>query len=118
MKILQVNTATGRGSIGHIEEQIGNLVLQSGGDSTIAYSWGILQSNSNLLPIGSPSDRYLHALGARLFDNAGLLSAHATKQFLQQVEIINPDIIHLHNIHGYYLNYEILFSWLRKVGFL
>ncbi len=114
MKILQVNTATGRGSIGHIEEQIGNLVLQSGGDSTIAYSWGILQSNSNLLPIGSPSDRYLHALGARLFDNAGLLSAHATKQFLQQVEIINPDIIHLHNIHGYYLNYEILFSWLRK----
>ena len=114
MKLLQVSTVVTRGSIGRIEEQIGSLVLQSGGESTIAYNWGIPQSSSQLLPIGSKYDRYIHALGSRLFDNAGLLSAHATKQFLRQVEKIKPDIIHLHNIHGYYLNYEILFSWLRK----
>jgi putative colanic acid biosynthesis glycosyltransferase len=30
------------------------------------------------------------------------------------VEEINPDIIHLHNIHGYYLNIEVLFDFLKS----
>ena len=28
----------------------------------------------------------------------------------------DPDLIHLHNIHGYYINIELLFNYLKKAG--
>ncbi len=43
-------------------------------------------------------------------------SKHATKQFIEEIKKISPDIIHLHNIHGYYLNYELLFDFLKSWG--
>ncbi len=114
MHLLQINTVAERGSIGHIAENIGNVILQAGGQSTIAYGRGTPQSNSELLKIGTEKDVYMHAFISRLFDNAGLMSTIATKDFIKKIEDLKPDIIQLHNIHGYYLNYEILFSWLRK----
>lgn len=56
----------------------------------------------------------MHGLQTRLFDRHCLASKSATKKLVSQIEKINPQIIHLHNIHGYYLNTEILFSFLKK----
>ena len=47
-------------------------------------------------------------LKTRLFDKHGFGSKNATKEFINKVEELNPDIIHLHNIHGYYINIEII----------
>ncbi len=52
---------------------------------------------------------------SRLWDNHGFASTKATKLFVKGLERINPDIIHLHNLHGYYLNVEVLFDYLEKV---
>lgn len=52
----------------------------------------------------------------RIFDCCGFLSKRATKQLVKQIEKIRPDVIHLHNIHGYYLNIPILFDYLKKSG--
>ena len=52
---------------------------------------------------------------SRLFDCHGLASRIATKRLVKQIKYISPDIIHLHNIHGYYINYKILFDYLNKV---
>lgn len=49
----------------------------------------------------------------RLFDRHGYGSKLATKRFIKKMEGYNPDIVHLHNIHGYYINIEILFQWLK-----
>jgi glycosyltransferase involved in cell wall biosynthesis len=58
----------------------------------------------------------LHYRLSKLTDKHGLFSAWATRRFLRKVKAIKPDIVHLHNIHGYYINYEILFNYLRKAN--
>lgn len=115
MKLLQINECL-NGSTGKIARQIGDLAIDNGWDSYIAYSaWeNEFPCKSKLIKIGSKYDRYFHALETRLRDNHGLASRRATKKLVETIQKLTPDIIHLHNIHGYYLNYPILFRYLRE----
>ncbi|GAB1405509.1 hypothetical protein MASR1M74_26900 [Lentimicrobium sp.] len=115
MKLLQINTTVNTGSTGRIAEDIGITMLEAGHESFIATAKTDRPSRSVLLPIGSTADRNLHGLKTRLFDLHGFGSKAATRKFVAQLEKINPDIVHLHNIHGYYLNVEILFNSLKKL---
>lgn len=114
--LLQINSVANTGSTGHIAEDIGRLALASGWESYIAYGRKALPSQSKLICIGNKFDILWHVFVTRLFDLHGLASRRATKKFIKQIEQIKPDVIHLHNIHGYYLNYEILFKYLAKYG--
>lgn len=53
-------------------------------------------------------------LQTRLDGKAGFHSKAATKRLLARLDKINPDVVHLHNLHGYYLNVEMLFEWLAE----
>ncbi len=64
--------------------------------------------------IGNSFDQNIHALKTRIFDTHGLESQRATKQFLKWADEYNPDLLWLHNIHGYYINYELLFRWIKS----
>ena len=114
MKIFQINTTLNWGSTGRIAEEIGILLQNQGNDSYIAYGRYNNPSQSMDICIGGKLDFYFHALQTRLFDKHGLSSTNATKKLLKQIESVNPDIIHLHNIHGYYVNYQLLFAYLSK----
>ena len=116
MKIVQVNISANRGSTGKIAEGIGKLVLAEGWESYLAYGGSHRQSASQLIRIGTRRDIYCHAFESRLFDNHGLSSRQATRRFIDQIKEIKPDIIHLHNIHDYYLNYPILFEYINKTN--
>ncbi len=115
-KIVQINSTANWGSTGRIAENIGKLVIEAGWDSTIAFGRNNKASSSNLLRIGNKRDMIFHGIGSRLFDKHGLLSKSATEEFVKQLEKLNPDIIHLHNIHGYYLNFPVLFDFLKHWG--
>ena len=104
-KLLQINITANWGSHGKIAEGIGNVVMSHGWESHVAYGRWANPSSSQLYHIGSMMDERIHGVGSRLLDNHGLMSKRATIQLLRYVEQLNPDIIHLHNIHGYYLNY-------------
>jgi glycosyltransferase involved in cell wall biosynthesis len=58
----------------------------------------------------------MHGLYTRLWDTHGFGSARATELLVRKIEDYNPDIIQLHNIHGYYLNIEVLFEYLARSG--
>ena len=115
-KLLQINVVANSGSTGKIAENIGKLAISQGWESYIAYGRGNPTSASNLIPVGNKWDMYLHGIQSRLFDNHGLASKKATYKFIEEVKRINPDIIHLHNIHGYYLNYKMLFEYLSTTN--
>ena len=115
-RLLQINTVAERGSTGKIAEQIGRLAIDCGWESWIAYGRGNPKSGSNLIRIGNDFDMMWHGLQTRLLDRHGLASKQATRNFIEDVKNINPDLIHLHNIHGYYLNYRLLFDFLKKRG--
>ncbi len=114
--LLQINTVVNRGSTGRIAEDIGKVVMANGWNSYITYGRYIRPSQSNLVRIGTQCDVYKHVLQTRLFDKHGLCSERATEKLVSDINIIKPDIIHLHNIHGYYLNYPILFRFLGEYG--
>jgi len=113
MKVLQINTVCGVGSTGRIMLQIHQALKQRGHESYIAYGREPAKNCEGAIRIGSDFDVYHHVLITRLFDLHGFGSKKATKKFLNTVEKIDPDIIHLHNIHGYYLNVEVLFDFLK-----
>ena len=115
-KLLQINITANWGSHGRIAEEIGQLALSQGWESHIAYGRWANSSQSQLYHIGSMWDERWHGLQSRLFDNHGLASKRATQKLIEEIERISPDIIHLHNIHGYYLNYALLFDFLSKAN--
>lgn len=112
--LLQINVTANWGSTGKIAEQIGVLAQQHGWDSYIAYGRDMNPSKNKLVKIGSMKDVYEHYIENLFLDNEGRASRRSTKKFLKEVDRIKPDIVHLHNIHDHYLNYELLFRYLAE----
>lgn len=116
MKLLQVNTTLSTGSTGRITERIGSVAIKNQIESYIGFGRGeVTKSKSNAIAIGGKLDMLWHAFETMVFDRHGLASRLATNRFVKQLNFINPDVIHLHNIHGYYLNIDIFFKWLIEV---
>lgn len=74
------------------------------------------QSHIEQYRIGSDIDVYKHVLYTRITDRTAFYSTRATEKFIKQAKQYNPDIIHLHNIHGYYINLEVLFKYFIESG--
>ena len=119
-KLLQINPVIREStSTGRIMREIGDAAKEAGWESWIAYSKGrdgVPEHPSHLLPVGNKLDVALHAIATRLFDAHGLASRITTKRFIKAVRKLDPDIIHIHNIHGYFLNYKLLFKYLKESG--
>lgn len=113
--LFQINTCITQ-STGRIAQQIGEKVIENGWESYIAFPSRVpmSESKSHLLHIGTKMDQYFHAFMTRIFDCCGFLSKHSTRKLIKQIERVGPDVIHLHNIHGYYINVPILFDFLKK----
>lgn len=116
MKIVQINSVLNWGSTGKIAEQIGVCIQESGNTSYIVYGRdkGPLNTKSTPVKTSYSLDVYCHKIRSLLFDGQGLGSKYSTKKLIIKLKQIQPDIIHLHNIHGYYLNYPLLFDYLRS----
>ena len=113
MKVLQINTVYGSGSTGRIVAGIDKVLVDAGVESYCAFGYGNLEDAHHYRIINN-IDSKLHNIQSRIFDSQGLHSTYKTKQFVKWIDNINPDIIHLHNLHGNYLSYNVLFDYLQK----
>jgi putative colanic acid biosynthesis glycosyltransferase len=116
IKVLQINTVCNRGSTGRIAEELGLLVIKNNWESHIAYGRGDCDSSSNIFKIGTRFTLVRNALISRLFDSEGFEAKQSTRRFVKYIERLKPDIIHMHNLHGYYLNLPILFEYLKSIN--
>lgn len=116
MRILQINSVCGVGSTGRIATDLYKVLEEQGYECKIAYGRGNAPEGIDSIKIGSNLDNYAHVFKTRVFDKHGFGSVSATKTFIEEVKEYNPDIIHLHNIHGYYINIEILFNYLKEAN--
>ena len=110
-----INVTCGTGSTGRICTDLADVLSKNGHDVKIAYGRDDVpkQYKKYAIRVGTDFDVNIHALKARVFDAAGFGSKNVTRRFVKWIENYNPDIIHLHNIHGYYINVEILFEYLK-----
>lgn len=114
-RLLQIDSCLGVGSTGRITESIGALAMERGWDCYIAHGSRYAGSTKmHSIPVVTKAGEYRHALKSMLFDAHGLGSVCETKRLLRKIEQIKPDIIHLHCVHGYYLNYKVLFEYLNS----
>lgn len=116
VKVLQINSVCGIGSTGRIVVEIHRLLKKKGHESYVAYGRDYARDCDSAIRIGNNLDNYMHVVATRLFDVHGFASKKATADFIKKVEKINPDIIHLHNIHGYYINIELLFKYIKEAN--
>ncbi len=116
MKVLMINSVCSIRSTGRICTDIAKKLEQDGHECKIAYGReNVLDEYQKIAyRITSPSEVKLDGLKSRLFDNAGFNSKTATKKFIKWVEEYDPDLIHLHNLHGYYINVEVLFEYIKR----
>lgn len=115
MRVLQINSVCGIGSTGRIATDIDKLLKEQGHESYIAYGRDLPKNCDTSIRIGNRFDNYMHVAKTRMFDKHGFGSKKATKSLIANIDKLNPDIIHLHNIHGYYINIELLFEYLKKI---
>lgn len=117
MRILFINEMCGTTSTGRICAEAAQKFESEGNECKIAFG------RKNNVPeqykkfavrIGSEFDVKMHAIKTRIFDTAGFESKNATHKFLKWADDYNPELIWLHNLHGYYINTEMLFSWIKS----
>ena len=116
MKVYQVNVVGGYGSTGRIAADLAQIIEREGGNCRIAYGRGGAPENVDFFKSSQDMEVYAHVLMTRLTDKHGLYSKKATRRLIEDICNYEPDVIHLHNIHGYYLNYEIFFRFLKEYG--
>ena len=116
-KIVQINSFNA-GSTGKIAISINNEAKKRGWETFFFY--GRVWKGNKLIENGElfsySWENVLHVFLSRLFDCVGRLSYFSTLRLIRKLKKIQPDIIHLHNIHGYYVNYPMLFKYLKESG--
>ncbi len=118
MKVLMINSVCGIRSTGRICTDLAELLEKNGHICRIAYGRETVPEKYErfAVRIGGDLDVKAHGVKARLFDAAGFGSRGATRKFIEWIKTFEPDLIHLHNIHGYYINIELLFDFLKEYG--
>ncbi len=114
-KLLQIGIEVNSGSTGRIAEQIGLVAMKNGFESYITFARDYNPSQSDVIKIGSVFNIFFHVLRTRLFGDHLGGSKLATLSLIKKIKKLKPDIIHLHQLHGYYLHLPILFNFLKSL---
>lgn len=116
MKVLQINSFFSVGGPPRIMNGIYDTLKENGHECKIAAAREKILVPDDSIPIGTPAGVYKNALETRILDNEGFCARKATKKLIEKIKEYNPDVIQLHNLHGYYINIEILFDYLKNCG--
>ena len=103
------------GSTGRIVTDIAHVLQNNGSESLIAYGIGDNPiEDVKTYKIDNSLEVHTHSVLSQLFDMQGKGSVFATKRFIKLIDNYKPDVVHMHNLHGCYINFKILFNYLNK----
>lgn len=114
MKIVQINSVYNRGSTGKIVKDLNDVINKHGYNGYIFYGRGKKTKDKHVYRFSNKITNMIDFVFTRLFDTHGYLSIFETLSLISKIKKIRPDIIHIHNIHGYYINYRMLVKYISK----
>ena len=116
IKVLQISTVCGSGSVGRILVDICHTLEKNGDVPLVAYGRRKAPEGIHAYRFGSVPDMALHVLSTFFKGEHGFASKGQTRRLIRQIRRWDPDVIHLHNIHGFILQTELLFEYLKEAG--
>ena len=106
MRVLYINSVCGFGSTGRIVADLARM-----NDSLVCYGRKKNYAQGiNAVKITSLFGNMIADLETVFFDKTGFTNTLATRKLIREIKKFNPDIIHIHNMHGYYMNIKVLFE--------
>ena len=113
--IISINSVP-YGSTGKIMVGIANLCESSGFENitSTGFTYHLIKMPEKNIKIGNVFDKLFHIVLSKLTGYHGCFSKIVTKRFLKKIEKLHPDTIHLHNIHGDFLNLSMLFDYIKR----
>lgn len=101
-------------SVGNIMRNLKEEIEKNGDTCIIFYGRGGNKKEHNIIKFNNNLAVKKNAIMARIFDNDGLCDRYHTKKLIKELKNIKPDVVHLHCLHGYYINYKLLFRYLNE----
>ncbi len=116
MKVVQINATYGNGSTGSIVKDIQYQCLKSGIECHVAYSSSSLPQDDiiNGYQIGNHLDHKIHAVLTRINGKQCYYSKRPTRDLLRWLDGMQPDVIHIHNLHSNFINMPMLLQWIAQ----
>ncbi len=116
MKVLIINSVCGIRSTGRIAAEIAQQYIREGNEAIVAFGREFVPEEYRNISkrIGTQMSINRNVIETRIFDNDGFTARQETKEFLRWADEYNPDVLWLHNLHGYYINVEFLFNWIKS----
>lgn len=116
LRVLQISTVCGSGSVGRIMVDIYEKLEKNGDEGLMAYGRRKAPEGVQAYGFGSGLDMGFHVLSTFFRGEHGFASSGQTKRLIEKIEQWHPDVIQLHNIHGFVLQVEELFAYLKRAG--
>jgi glycosyltransferase involved in cell wall biosynthesis len=114
MNVLQLNTFFNRGGAAQIARTIHkSLNKEKKYNSFFTYGRGDFITSEKVYKFSYKPEIYLHGLITRLTGYEGIGSYFSTKRLIKYIEINDIDLVHMNNIHGYYLDLGFI-NYLKK----
>lgn len=117
MRIVQINGGA-KGSTGKIMMGIADVARAQGHEvmcaSPITTTNRDAGEDCGYYRIGTFNSRRLNVALARITGFNGCFAWFETYKLLKKIDEFKPDIIHLHNLHDSYINFPMLFSYIKK----
>lgn len=115
-KILLINAVCGIGSTGRIVADLWKTLKDNGYEAKVAFGVGrgFFVDEQDQFKFNNKLGYYWHNALSRITDRAGFYSSIPTLILLHFIDRFKPDLIHLHNLHGYYINIRLLFNYIKR----
>lgn len=114
MRVLLIDVNCNSGSTGKIVYDLYQGLRADGHEAAICYGRGKLVKGENIFKFGLDWETYIHAGLARITGLNGYFSPFSTRRLIHFIEEFKPDVVHIHELHAYFVNHQPLLNYLKR----
>lgn len=114
MKVLLIDVNCKYSSTGKIVYDLYSRLNADGHEARIAYGRGDVIDEPGIFKFGIDSETKKHALLARITGKNGCYSPKSTARLIEYIKEFKPDLIHIHELHAYFVNHGQLLEFLKE----
>ena len=114
MRVLQIDVNCKSGSTGKIAYDLHTQLIKDGHTSAVCYGRGEKIDEPNIYKFGYDLETKIHAALTRVTGLTGCYSYFSTKRLLRFMRAFKPDVVHIHELHAYFVNLKPVIRYLKE----